>query len=224
MAATLLPAFSPAKDGGAPIDREDQKAMSSRSFLVAHPDIRYRTEGWLAYEQGRHAEAILQFKRAASYADKPSQAMLAEMAWKGHGQAMDRPLAYAWADISAERGYRQFVQLREHYWSELTDEERLYAMEVGRPLWLEYSDEAAKPRLQKILRRARFSMAGGRPNRGATVIVPGPNGVSVVIRGHDFYAEKFWNPEAYQAWTDGVWKDPPKENVEVGTPTAVDAD
>ena len=83
------------------IDTEDQKVMSSRSFLEAHPDMKYRTEGWLAYDEGRYEDARKLFTKAAGFGDKLSQAMLAEMAWKGIGQPVDRPLAYAWADISA---------------------------------------------------------------------------------------------------------------------------
>ncbi|UWX04668.1 hypothetical protein H1235_08470 [Pseudoxanthomonas sp. NC8] len=63
--------------------------------MDAHPDLKYRSEGWLAFHGGRFEEAIAHFTRAASFGDKPSQAMLAEMAWKGQGKAVDRALAYA---------------------------------------------------------------------------------------------------------------------------------
>ncbi|MBO9716796.1 MAG: hypothetical protein J7507_08270 [Pseudoxanthomonas sp.] len=203
------------------IDREDQKVMSTIAFLDAHPDLKYRREGWLAFEAGKYGEAIAHFSEAARFGDKVSQAMLAEMAWKGQGQAVDRPLAYAWADLSAERGYRQFVALRERYWAALTADERQRAIEVGQPLLPVYSDAVTQVAMQKHLRKARRYMIGGRYNRSADVMVPGPGEQWIQIRGHDFYAEKYWNPKRYQEWTDAVWKDPPKQNVDVGEPATI---
>lgn len=205
----------------AAIDREDQKVMGTYAFLYAHPDLRYRIEGWKAFDGGRFEDAIAHFTRAASFGDKLSQAMLAEMAWKGQGQDLNRPLAYAWADLSAERGYRQFVLLREQYWSQLTADERKRTIEAGQPLLPLYSDAVTQVALQEHLRNARRDMASGRYNRGADVMVPGPGRLLTLIRGHDFYAEKFWNPKRYREWTDAVWMDPPEENVDVGEPATI---
>lgn len=105
--ACLLPALVEADA------RDEQAVMSSRAFLVAHPDLRFRTEGFLRLDEGKPEQARKDFLKAARYADKPAQAMLAEMAWKGLGQEVDRALAYAWADIAAARGYPQLVALRE---------------------------------------------------------------------------------------------------------------
>mgnify|MGYP002652698796 CR=1 FL=1 len=206
------------------IDTEEQKVMSSRSFLEAHPDMKYRTEGWLAYDEGRYEDARKLFTKAAGFGDKLSQAMLAEMAWKGIGQPVDRPLGYAWADISAERGYRQFVALREQYWRQLSDAERMRAIEIGQPLLDKYTHAVTGAALKKELRKARRYMISGRINRGADVVVPGPYGMATVIRGHDFYAEKFWNAGRYQEWVDEVWTDPPRENVDVGAPITIGAE
>ena len=203
------------------IDREDQKVMSTVAFLDAHPDMKYRREGWLAYEAGDYPAAIGHFTEAARFGDKMSQAMLAEMAWKGQGQPVDRPLGYAWADLAAERGYRQFVVLREQYWSQLAGQERERAIQVGQPLLPVYTDVVTQETMRKHLRKSRQYMISGRTNRGADVYLPGPGRQWIMIRGHDFYAEKFWNPEWYLEWTDQVWKDPPKENVDVGEPTRV---
>ncbi|MCP6336082.1 hypothetical protein NL449_29095, partial [Klebsiella pneumoniae] len=78
--------------------------------------------------------------------------------------------------------------------------------------------------LKKELRKARRYMISGRINRGADVVVPGPYGMATVIRGHDFYAEKFWNAGRYQEWVDEVWTDPPRENVDVGAPITIGAE
>lgn len=220
LAASVAPAHADGPD--AAIDRDDQIVMSSDAFLSAHPDMKYRREGWLAFDAGRYPEAIGHFTRAASFGDKVSQAMLAEMAWKGQGQPANRQLGYAWADLAAERGYRQFVVLREQYWSQLTAGEQAAAIAAGQPLLPVYSDEVTRVALEKHLRKARRSMISGRVQRGARVYVPGPGGQWTQIRGHDFYAEKFWNPAWYQEWTDAVWTDPPRENVDVGAPVRVD--
>ena len=111
--------------------------------------------------------------------------------------------------------------MREQYWSELSEEERARAIEIGQPLLEQYTQAVTGPALKKELRKARRYMISGRINRGANVVVPGPYGMATVIRGHDFYAEKFWNAERYQEWIDDVWTDPPKENVDVGAPITI---
>src|SRR3546814_7752095 len=103
-----------------------------------------------------------QFLRAARYGDKPAQAMLAEMYWKGTGVAQDRPRGYAWMDIAAERRFPNFVILRERYWSSLDARERERAIDVGRPLMDEYGDASAGPRLAKVLRRYQHGSTGRR--------------------------------------------------------------
>ena len=127
--------------------REQQAVMASKAFLEAHPDLKHRTEGFLRLEEGRTEDARKSFLEAALFADKPSQAVLAEMAWKGIGQPTDRPRAYAWADISAERGYPPLVAIRESYWEQLSDEEKERAIEIGQSLMDEYGDEVAKARM-----------------------------------------------------------------------------
>lgn len=203
------------------IDKEDQKVMSTETFLNAHPDMKYRAEGWLAYDEGRHGDALEHFTRAASFGDKLSQAMLAEMAWNGVGQPVDRPLGYAWADLAAERGYRQFVVLREQYWKQLSEDERVRAVEIGQPLLEKYAHAVTAPALAEVLRNGRGWHSRGRLKRKPDVRVPGPYGLPTDIRGHDFFAEKFWNPKRYQEWVDEVWTDPPRENVEVGAPATI---
>lgn len=198
------------------IDRNDQAVMASKAFLDAHPDMKFRTEGFIAYEAGRFVDARVNFTQAADFADKPSQAMLAEMAWKGIGQVQDRPMGYVWADLAAERGYRQFVSLRESYWSQLTPVEQAKAVELGQAALERYGDASAQHRLVRQLQRARRMMITGRPRKDVTVMVPGPYGMPTFIRGHDFYAAKFWEPKQYFSWVDAVWKNPPIENVEVG--------
>lgn len=218
IALALILAAGPAVAAGevdATIDREDQKVMSSETFLDAHPDIKFRTEGWVAYEAGRYEDALANFRRAAGYADKLSQAMLAEMSWHGRGTPVDRAIAYAWADLAAERGYPQFVALREQYWADLTEAQRARAIEEGRDLLATYGDAVARERMADHLRRARRYMISGRPRRDALVVIPGENGRELWIRGWDFYAAKFWEPNHYEAWVDARWAPLPSGTVDV---------
>jgi len=108
--------------------------LLTEGFLAAHPDIRWRREGLHAFHHKRYDEALDCFRRAATYADKASMAMLAEMHWEGLGVPRDRPIAYAWMDLAAERMYPNFTILRERYWRELSKEEQEAAIERGQAL------------------------------------------------------------------------------------------
>ena len=102
----------------------DEFVMTSAGFLSYHPDLRFRLLGLAEYRKGNYVEAMVQFRRAARYADKPSQGMIAEMLWKGQGTAVDRPAAYVWMDLAAERAYKMMLVQREKYWAEMTEAER----------------------------------------------------------------------------------------------------
>lgn len=194
-----------------------QQVMNTEMFLGAHPDLRWRREGLQSLEEGRDAEALTRFKRAARHADKPSQAMVAEMLWTGWGTAVDRPLAYAWMDVAAERAYVPFVVKREQYWKQLSEAERAQALDVGRAVYDEYRDDVAKPRLERWLRRAMRNVTGSRTGfvGALQVIVPGPGGIAMTIDGSKYYDGQYWQPEQYWAWQDSLWKDPQTGHVDV---------
>src|SRR5690606_25562983 len=134
---------------------EIDPAVLTDGFLSAHPDLRWRREGIQAYEDGDHDAALSFFQRAARYADKPSQAMVAGMYSAGNGTAVDRTIAYAWMDLAAERLYPDFVVFRERYWNGLDEAERAAAVLRGQAIYAEYGDAVAKPRLETVLRRER---------------------------------------------------------------------
>lgn len=200
-----------------PFEAEDIQVMNTEGFLAAHPDLRWRREGLQSYNEGDTGEALEFFKRASRYADKPSQAMVAEMLWTGTGTPADRPLAYAWMDVAAERAYIPFLAKREQYWNALTEAERARALDIGRGIYDEYRDSVAKERLERLLRRAKRNVTGSRVGSvgNLQIMVPGPGGMMTTIDGSRYYDEQYWEPEHYWAWQDSIWKDPPTGRVTV---------
>ncbi|MFC4728682.1 hypothetical protein [Coralloluteibacterium thermophilus] len=197
----------------------DPEVMGSAGFLDAHPDMKWRAHGVEQWRKGAPERALEYFRRGARHADKPSQAMLAEMYWTGQGVERDRALGYVWMDLAAERHYRTFLLKREQYWAALSDEERARAIEVGGDMYEVYGDVVAKPRLERVLRRARQRMTGSRTGFGGNALkveIPGPDGRMRQIDGSRFYDPEFWEPERYWAWQDEVWDAPPRGSVEVG--------
>ena len=201
----------------APPDPTQDKQMLSAGFLTAHPDLRYRLHGMEEFKQGRYEDALKFFQRAAFYADKPSQGMIAEMLWNGHGTQKDAALAYAWMDLAAERGYAGFLGLRERYWNALSEADRQRALDEGAILYAKYGDAAAQPRIATVLRRERRNITGSRTGFAGNVqiYVPGPNGFEQ-IDGSKFFDERYWDPKKYQDWHDTVWMKPRIGRVNVG--------
>lgn len=201
----------------------DALVMSSQGFLDAHPDLKFRHQGLKAWEKGDYAEALGLFKRAARYADKPSQGMVAEMLWRGEGAAQNRPEAYAWMDLAAERKYRPMLIQREIYWEKLTPEEREAALAVGKGLYEEYGDAVAQPRLEIKMRQAKKKSAGTRTGFVGNVVIniPTPGG-NFTIDGSSYYHPDYWEPAKYWAWQEKGWKDPPRGMVDVGPLTSAE--
>ena len=194
--------------------------MLTEGFLSAHPDLRWRREGIRSLEKGEASIALQQFKRAARHADKPSQAMVADLYWRGEGVSRDRAEAYVWMDLAAERLYPDFVMFRERYWMQMSEAERASALERGEAVYAEYGDDVAKPRLERILSRERRKVTGSRAGFvGALTIIPntGPMaGTGMSLNAEQYYADKYWKPEAYWALHDALWREPAKGRADVG--------
>ena len=213
-AAAQLPASEREHDVAAILD--------SATFLAAHPDMRWRKLGIEARKSGRAEQARDYFRRAASYADKISQAAYAEMLWKGEGGAADRPLAYAWMDLAAQRGTPVLLVVRERYWTQLSESERERARIVGQAVYAEYGDKVAKPRQEREMRAGLRQMTGSRTGAGGTTrICTGVDrgafssggsdrgqllggGCGAPVSGEVFYADRYWQPAAYWAWQNQV--------------------
>jgi len=201
----------------------EQEIQRSAPFLHAHPDLRHRRAGLEAWERGDAALAFRKFLRAARFGDKPSQAMLAEMHWRGEGTPRDRAAAYAWMDLAAERRQRIFVLKREQYWHALTPGERGAALEIGRRIYAAYGDDVAQPRLERKLRQAKHERTGSLVGFvGPLTILLNVDGTRVRVRGEDYYRDEYWEPERYWRWSDAEFE--ARGSVDVGplSPTAAD--
>lgn len=213
-AASELPGTTP-DDGNDPTRRA---IISSSGFLSHHPDLNHRMQGTRAFEDGFFNDALAHFRRAARHADKPSQAMIAEMYFSGNGVAQDRALGYAWMDLAAERRYPAFLALREHYWAQLTPAERERAIEVGQEIYAEYEDAVARPRLERELRRGKRGTTGSRVGSVGNLVIElpdGPGGVPMRVQGSQFYDPRYWEPDQYWAWQDEVWGAPLRGRVDI---------
>lgn len=198
----------------------DAAIVASADFLRWHPDLRFRRDGIVAYDAGDHEAAFAAFLEAARHADKASQAILGEMYWKGEGVPRDPVRAYAWMDLAAERGYPAFVAFREHYWNAMTQAQRALVVDVGTPLYAEYGDATAKPRMERLLRKRRFEITGSHAGHvdGAMkmVVVDPVTDTGRVVRAFRYYQPRYWHAPSYYAWQDELFDRPATGVVEVG--------
>lgn len=195
----------------------ERQVVNTEGFLSAHPDLRWQREGLEHHARGDHPAALRDFKRAARFADKASQAMLGEMYLRGEGTPADPVEAYIWMDLAAERGYTVFLLKREAWWARLTAAEQAGVLERGPARYAEYGDEAALPRLEKKLRQGRQQATGSRLGfKGAlTIRIPTANGWTD-ISGEAYYREKFWQMDRYLEWQQQIWEPLPEGKVEIG--------
>lgn len=164
IAAVLLLASTPAR-------AQEHLELTSLTFheldaalksAEGRPNEQARIGALKAYLQHDYGDAILQFQRAAYFADKYSQHSLSLMYWHGMGVAADPVQAYIWADLAAERGGKRLLLIREKMWSEMTPAQREKAVEQGADFYTRYGDAVAKPRAEGAMRRFADNMTGSR--------------------------------------------------------------
>lgn len=212
-----VPVSAHASDLGQQIALLNKSQVNSR-----HPDLFYRDAAIRSYQAGSKERALSLFLKAARFADKPSQAIIATMYWNGDGVPQDRALAYAWMDLAADRGYADLLAQREQYWAPLGPEERQRAVEQGRRIYAEYGDASGLKRLDNALRREVARATGSRTGFGGnnvTVLLRGGAGPPLQrdddgpvvlggtpVRGSDYYAPALWSAAPYSQLKDQVWK------------------
>lgn len=194
----------------------DERMRKSTNF----PNELHRLYGSEAASRGDWGDAMTQFTKAARYADKYSQHRISLMYWHGVGVPRDPALAYAWADLAAERMYPSFVVLREKMWLELDETERARALREGEALYAQYGDEVAKPRLAAVILRQNKDITGSRTGSITSKLqmhAPRPGEIDpMAATGADMgemYASWRLNPDRYWAVEDAIWQD---GSVEVG--------
>ncbi|MGH8158618.1 MAG: tetratricopeptide repeat protein [Rhodanobacter sp.] len=231
VAVGQVTASSTVKPTRVELERVDALEDALLGVSDSHPDQRYRNAGIVAYKHGDKALALSLYIKAASYADKVSQAMVAMMYWNGDGIGADRPRAYAWMDLAADRGYRDLLAQREQYWQLLSKAEREQALVVGREIYADYSDEQGLDRLRLKLSRGMLSVTGSHTGflvNGVSWLGDGSTGSLKDFSGTpvDFnrmFDPMLWNPEQYARLKDLQWelKRPLHGHVEVGDPQVV---
>lgn len=206
LVATLLGLLAVPAAGSSPAppaDAYETIVLQSHEFLVYHPDLRFRGLGMQARERGRHEEARNDFRNAARYGDKLSQAALADMLWNGQGGPVDRVLGYAWMDLAAERGTEWLVVQRERFWEALSADERERAVREGRALYAEFGDPAATPRLERELRAGSMRQTGSRAGWNGAMRSQGRGDAGArVLQPEKHQLARYWDPVAYRQWQD----------------------
>lgn len=206
LVATLLGLLAVPAAGSSPAppaDAYETIVLQSHEFLVYHPDLRFRGLGMQARERGRHEEARNDFRNAARYGDKLSQAALADMLWNGQGGPVDRALGYAWMDLAAERGTEWLVVQRERFWEALSADERKRAVREGRALYAEFGDPAATPRLERELRAGSMRQTGSRAGWNGAMRSQGRGDAGArVLQPEKHQLARYWDPVAYRQWQD----------------------
>lgn len=220
IAACAAPAAEPVS--GATIAEQaatvDTDAMTKHDFdalvkmSVNHPNELHRIYANKAAASGDWGDAARHFRIAARHADKYSQHRLSMLYWHGVGVAADRVEAYIWADLAAERGYPQFLAIRERMWAELTPRQQADVPTRGRAFFDEYADSAAKPRVERAIAQGLRQRTGSHTGFDAGLIIssigPGNQLFGSVggVNLKTMYDASRTDPKKYWAFEDMVWK------------------
>lgn len=172
-----------------------------------HPNEMWRYRALRALKLEQPERALEDFRRAARYGDKFSQHALSLMHWHGVGTVTDRALAYVWADLAAERGYRDLLLVREKMWTEMGAALRARALLLGEEMYAQYGDAVAKPRMEWAMRKALANATGSRV--GATTdrieILEYGATAGLGLSARDFYERERWRAESYWREQDRQW-------------------
>lgn len=152
--------------------------------------------GQEAYEAGRYEVAIQYYRQAARWADKFGQFNVGLMYLKGQGVEKDIPRGWAWLELSAERGYPQFVEPADDVWDLMDGDQQSEGRRIlEEELLPRYGDEVAVERtarhMQRERRDATGSNTGSKAALGRLRIYEGNQSYS----GEEYYADAKWDFE-----------------------------
>jgi hypothetical protein len=192
-----------------PAQAQDARSLEYELAFRGHPDLEYRMFGVERFRRGQYDEAMTLLRRAARFGDKPSQGLIAEMYASGHGVPVNIARAYAWMDLAAERGYKDFVIRRERYWARMGEADRARAVAEGQAIYAEFGDAVAKPRFAEQLRKASKEGVGSRTGFAGSVKVTVPSAFGdQTLDAAQLRSFDYWDPKKYWALQDALWKSP----------------
>lgn len=149
------------------------------------PGARPYAQAMEDFRNDRMFSARHNFLLAALWADKIAQYNLGVVHYQGHGVPVDRPRAWAWFDLAAERGYPQLVDMAALVWEEFDEREQVAARDIREELAERYSDVVAVPRTARYMELEQRRMTGSRVGMiGNLTIITGDG---VTRSGEDFY-------------------------------------
>lgn len=139
-------------------------AQASPFHFAEHtPGYDSFNDGQRAYRAGFHFSAYQKFRRAAYWADKMAQHNVGVMLYRGEGVERDPARAWAWLELSAERGYPELVGIANAVWEDLEAGQRQKGQRIlEQELLPRYGDEVAIPRTTRRMESERRNVAGSR--------------------------------------------------------------
>ena len=161
------------------------------SYAEHTPSYRTMNEATRFYNNGDYLSARARFRSAARWADKTAQFNLAVTYYKGQGTESDVAKAWAWFQLSAERGYPMMVDMADMLDGMINDDIRRRGQAILAELEPVYGDEVAIERTANHMRRERRRATGSRTGATAFLRVVDSNGFS--RDGRDFYRPEAWD-------------------------------
>jgi uncharacterized protein len=159
--------------------------------IAALPGHYFHHMGELAYKREDFRNAHTMFERSAHWGDKLSQFNLGVMHYQGQGVPVNKPLAWAWFAVSAERRYARMEKTASIVWQELDAAGRIEAERLYQDLLERYGDAVAAPRAQRRMDRERRGITGSRTGMVGNLVVLDPG------TGQTWDGTRFHNPLFY---------------------------
>lgn len=160
--------------------------------IAALPGHYFHHMGELAYKREDYRNAQTLFERSAHWGDKLSQFNLGVIHYQGQGVPVNKPLAWAWFAVSAERRYARMEKTASVVWQELNATDRVEAERLYQDLIARYGDAVAVPRAERRMERERRNATGSRTGMVGNLVVLDPR-TGQTWDGTRFYDPKFFN-------------------------------